>query len=365
MGREFKPGRWVLLLDFDNKVEGDSRNGLELISKLKMDQYNAPCQTTPSGGYHYLFFVDAEQKDQITSKTTITHEGVKYDMDVKFKNSLCNCAPTKLEGYGACKWVKPGRLRDIPKLPNELYDMIKNKARPERHGEKKDSHNENLDSQSGNLDRGYLKGFGSTQKTTEDELHDVRALCSCLSLAQLDNYATWVRVGMILKKIGAPCSLWEQVSQRSNKFKNGDCTKRWSGLQPELFSIGSLFVLAKDGNLDMHERVRPTLKAHKRVFDDSGAYPVVEINTPFLTPKSPADPPNTDQAKFQQLTDEVMDTPGKKALVVRSRYGSGKTTFLQRLVKARNPKRILFITYRQTLARDIMRNFGKLGLRTT
>jgi hypothetical protein len=134
-------------------------------------------------------------------------------------------------------------------------------------------------------------------------------------------------------------------------------------LQPELFSIGSLFVLAKDGNLDMYERIRPTLKAHKRVFDDSGAYPVVEINTPFLTPKSPADPPNTDQAKFQQLTDELMDTPGKKALVVRSRYGSGKTTFLQRLVKARNPKRVLFITYRQTLARDIMRNFGKLGFK--
>jgi hypothetical protein len=32
-------------------------------------------------------------------------------------------------------------------------------------------------------------------------------------------------------------------------------------------------------------------------------------------------------------------------------------------VKARNPKRVLFITYRQTLARDIMRNFGKLGFK--
>ena len=45
-----------------------------------------------------------------------------------------------------------------------------------------------------------------------------------------------------------------------------------------------------------------------------------------------------DQAKFQSLTDEVMDNPAKKALIVRSRYGSGKTTFLQRLAKARNPE---------------------------
>ncbi|MFM7985247.1 MAG: hypothetical protein ACKPKO_38605, partial [Candidatus Fonsibacter sp.] len=51
----------------------------------------------------------------------------------------------------------------------------------------------------------------------------------------------------------------------------------------------------------------------------------------------------------------------KTALIVRSRYGSGKTTFLQRLVRTRKPERVLFITYHQTLARDIMRNFGKLG----
>ncbi|MFM7989591.1 MAG: hypothetical protein ACKPKO_60780 [Candidatus Fonsibacter sp.] len=59
-----------------------------------------------------------------------------------------------------------------------------------------------------------------------------------------------------------------------------------------------------------------------------------------------------------------MDNPDKKALVVRSRYGSGKTTFLQRLANRRNPERVLFIAYRQTLARDIMRNFGKLNTST-
>ena len=50
-------------------------------------------------------------------------------------------------------------------------------------------------------------------------------------------------------------------------------------------------------------------------------------------------------------------------MVVRSRCGSGKTTFLQRLVKSRKPERVLFVTYRRTLARDIMRNFGQLGFK--
>ncbi|MFM7985722.1 MAG: hypothetical protein ACKPKO_41055, partial [Candidatus Fonsibacter sp.] len=42
MGREFKPGRWSILLDFDNKVNDASHSGLDLAKKLNMDQYDAP-----------------------------------------------------------------------------------------------------------------------------------------------------------------------------------------------------------------------------------------------------------------------------------------------------------------------------------
>ena len=48
-------------------------------------------------------------------------------------------------------------------------------------------------------------------------------------------------------------------------------------------------------------------------------------------------------------------------MAVCSRYGSGQTIFLKRLMQERNPERVLFITYRQTLARDVMRNFSELG----
>ena len=129
MGRQIKPGRWVLLLDFDNKEEDGSVNGLELIKKLNMDQYRAPCQSTPSGGFHYLFYADASQQKQITSRTTIEHEGVKYNMDVKFTRSLCTCAPTKIEGYGPYRWKSASALLDIPKLPDELFQMISSPVR--------------------------------------------------------------------------------------------------------------------------------------------------------------------------------------------------------------------------------------------
>ncbi|MFM7980792.1 MAG: hypothetical protein ACKPKO_15880, partial [Candidatus Fonsibacter sp.] len=69
MGRKFKPGRWSILLDFDNKADDASHSGLDLAEKLTMDQYDAPKQKTPSGGPHYTFYVDAQQKDHITSRT--------------------------------------------------------------------------------------------------------------------------------------------------------------------------------------------------------------------------------------------------------------------------------------------------------
>ena len=75
VSREVKPCRFVLLLHFNNKQDEDSKNGLELIKLLRVDERGAPEQKTPSGGYHYLFYVEADQADQITSKTGLFHNG--------------------------------------------------------------------------------------------------------------------------------------------------------------------------------------------------------------------------------------------------------------------------------------------------
>ena len=42
MGREFRPGRWSILLDFDNEADEASQSGLDLVKKVNMDQYGAP-----------------------------------------------------------------------------------------------------------------------------------------------------------------------------------------------------------------------------------------------------------------------------------------------------------------------------------
>ena len=127
----------------------------------------------------------------------------------------------------------------------------------------------------------------------------------------------------------------------------------------------SLEALAKAGNMEMYERVKPAMQLRTAdIFDDSDYNPV-KIDTPFLVSREEGGEMTGEQQKFKELTEEVMGggEDGKKTLVVRSRYGSGKTTFLQRMVKKYDPKRVLFVSYRQTLARDLMRNFGKLGFK--
>ena len=50
MGREFKPGRWSILLHFDNKADEASHSGLDLVKQLNMGQYDAPKQKPPPVG---------------------------------------------------------------------------------------------------------------------------------------------------------------------------------------------------------------------------------------------------------------------------------------------------------------------------
>ena len=123
-------------------------------------------------------------------------------MDVKFKNGLCNCAPSKIEGYGkyACTNGSVEMLKNIPKLPDELFEMIKSTPVP--------------------TNPRVAPAIPTTPTTpatsTTKEMQDLRALCCCLSIAQLDNYSTWVRVGhdpQEARRPREPLGVGEQAQQ--------------------------------------------------------------------------------------------------------------------------------------------------------
>ena len=105
-------------------------------------------------------------------------------MDVKFKNGLCNCAPSKIEGYGKYAWTKGSaeRFKNIPQLPDELFDMIKVAPQPTTP----------TVTTTTTTRRTAPAPTATTATATAKELQDIKALCCCLSISQLDNYSTWL-----------------------------------------------------------------------------------------------------------------------------------------------------------------------------
>ena len=191
---------------------------------------------------------------------------------------------------------------------------------------------------------------------------DVRQLCKCLSKARLDNRQDWINLGLCLKRIGAPCSLWDEVSKKSEKYKPRECEQLWYCMKPKSLGIGSLILWAKRDNLAKYDEIKPTLRMIGNIFEDDQKHESVEINTRYLVPRDGKY--SKDQQTFQDIVGQFEQREKLKTLIVRSAYNTGKTTFLQDLLREpQKYKRVLFITYRQTLARDIDRNFKKLGFK--
>jgi len=131
-GREYQKDRFLILIDVDAKEEGETRNGLELMELLNFDQYGAPKQATPSKGFHYLFYADPEQKQNLpAARTTLQYQGKTYNVDMKFTNQLCNCEPSVIvspetgKEYVRYKWLNPEKLADIPRLPDAIFELVR------------------------------------------------------------------------------------------------------------------------------------------------------------------------------------------------------------------------------------------------
>ena len=66
-------------------------------------------------------------------------------------------------------------------------------------------------------------------------LDDAQKLLNALHPARANNYEDWSAVGMALHaELGqAGLPLWESWSQRSEKFRPGECERKWRSFKPE------------------------------------------------------------------------------------------------------------------------------------
>jgi hypothetical protein len=73
---------------------------------------------------------------------------------------------------------------------------------------------------------------------------DEEALFDALRSIDSDDYQTWIKVGMALKSGGYPCSVWDDWSAQSPKYRPGDCDRKWRSFKGSGVGVGSIFHLA-------------------------------------------------------------------------------------------------------------------------
>ena len=159
-----------------------------------------------------------------------------------------NCAPSRIEGYGDYEWENPERLADIPRLPDELFQILVSREAPSTSSRPR--HAPALDN-----------SLEPILEASEDLTHDCELLCRCLPRSFLDNYESWIKLGFCLKGLGCPLELWDAVSQRSPKYRPGDCARKWPGFSATgSTSLDCLIAWAKKGNPELFHQLHPTLR---------------------------------------------------------------------------------------------------------
>ena len=101
---------------------------------------------------------------------------------------------------------------------------------------------------------------------------------NCLSETRADRFDDWIKVGILLHNIDYTLlQTWINFSQKSPKFKEGECEEKWDKLpvssnkqnntvNPEL-CIGSLIYWSKEDNYDKYKEIHN--KYNRTVSDNS------------------------------------------------------------------------------------------------
>ena len=184
-----------------------------------------------------------------------------------------------------------------------------------------------------------------------------------LNKERMNNYSSWLQVGLIIYSLDLPFQLWDQLSQSSSTYELGCCATKWATFKSKSYNKSSLYFLAKkDDPLGYDELVKTS--NFDEVYKHTNTLTMIPINKDYLC--------GIDLNKKLYI-EEDMNTYIKqlfnddfKSLNIKSPYGTSKTQLLKLIIKQEESKtkRILYLSYRQTLTNDLKNNFGELGFQS-
>lgn len=209
------------------------------------DQAHGVRQNTKKG-IHYLFtYTDALK--QTTNK--------KLELDIRNDGGFLLIEPSSYKvrntQYKYSIANLPQTKEAVPECPQTVIDYILKLYRP------------NLDAREHKANRKMLKDraktmnadIGKTRADLSKREADVRRLLSTIDLKHAEDYSDWVAVGIALNHAGLPWEVYDEFSQRSPKYKEGEPFYVYSALKKNPFedipfTLSSLYWWLKQENKD-------------------------------------------------------------------------------------------------------------------
>jgi hypothetical protein len=177
-----------------------------------------------------------------------------------------------------------------------------------------------------------------------------------LTVDFLEDYGNWFSLGALLYNLDENLlDKFDSVSSIAPNYKVGCCEQLWKGLRKNQYTIASLHYWVKNCNAEYYS----TLSFTTEVKNEEAIVETIQISKDYLTKQLTNGALEIDD-DIVKYCDDLFNTDCK-SLNIKSPYGTSKTQLVKLIIQKYNPKRILWLSFRQTLSDDIHHHFKELG----
>ena len=177
-----------------------------------------------------------------------------------------------------------------------------------------------------------------------------------MDVSRADDYNDWLEIGMVLHNCTPTpkCfDVWDEWSKKSVCYGNRDFNGyKWNSFKCGYFSIGTLKYYAKMDNPEKYGDIEYSL--------EKAVYNTTKFTNNYLLDRK--DEKIKDNKSFVAKQINNWMNGNNKILGIKSTYDTGKTSVVYKIIDEFRVKKVLFISYRQTLTNDIYGNFKDLGV---
>lgn len=195
-------------------------------------------------GFHYVWKYDARLKQ--------TAGGADTRIDIRSDNGCIFCEPTFAKAPDGTvvanyEWIKkPFEGESLETVPEEVVEYLATLDRRYVGGDAaSDDEQEEVQQQ----EESSISTVNTEPRNEgEDTLMKV---VEALPINYLDNYADWIKIGMVFYNEKYDCSQWDTVSKRSSRYEKGACEQHWATFAREKgrkVMGATLWKLLKDSN---------------------------------------------------------------------------------------------------------------------